>query len=360
MALPNVKLTVTRPHRSEICNLAVARHIPGGYDILLGQDFQSSSKLQQSRGQNPPDHSLGTSKPQTPVFVPLPVPPECNVQWSPPSRSIPDPIPAPDPAPVPVPGPPIDPPPGDPMLDSQSLPVSLGCTQQCQAPSILNNEHILNQILVPHPALVPAPEHAADLHSRDSSPGPLSFTGLTLLPVPVRDMDPSDHSKSSPKGAASQPMPELVSLTCEPLTPPMTASALSQSAADTIVSKDSAVTQLADKLKELRACKEGPASAKKEVDTDSTQIPFPGSVPPISRPRQTIKVREVRGENTTGDLPTILAASDNGKRRSQNKKRKLTPPAIANPPRGLSGCHVVYIENVMKTDFCPIYLDAEA
>ncbi|XP_066969184.1 uncharacterized protein [Macrobrachium rosenbergii] len=186
MILPTVKLRIMRPHRSEICDLAVTRYIPGGYD-LLGQDLPSPSKLQQSRGLNPPDHSLGTSKPQMPAFVPLPVPPECNVQWPSPSSTIPNPIPVPGPAPVPVLGLQIDLPPGDPTLDSQSLLASLGVTEQCQAPSISNDEQIPDQLLVPGPALVPAPDHAPDHHSRDPSPGPLSSPSLAPLPMPVRE-----------------------------------------------------------------------------------------------------------------------------------------------------------------------------
>ncbi|XP_066937346.1 tetra-peptide repeat homeobox protein 1-like [Macrobrachium rosenbergii] len=168
------------------------------------------------------------SKPQMPAFIPLLVP---------------------GPAPVPMPGPQIDPPPGDPNLDLQSLPVTLACTEQCQAPSALDDEQIPNKILVPDPALVPLPEHAPDLCSRDTSPGPLSSPGLTPLPVSVSETDPSNHSGSPPKGVASQPVPELVNLTCEPLTPPKAISSLSQSAADTRVSKDSAMSQMADELK---------------------------------------------------------------------------------------------------------------
>ncbi|XP_066944600.1 uncharacterized protein [Macrobrachium rosenbergii] len=170
------------------------------------------------------------------------VPPECNVQWPLPSRSIPEPILEPGPGPLLVPGPQINPPPGDPTLDSQSLPMSLGCTEQCQAPSVPNDRQIPNQLLVPDPALVPAPKHPPDLHSREPSPDPLSPPGLALLPMPVMETDPSDHSGSSPKRVASQPVPELVILTCEPLTP-TTASFLSQSAADTTVSKDSAMSK---------------------------------------------------------------------------------------------------------------------
>ncbi|XP_066969133.1 uncharacterized protein [Macrobrachium rosenbergii] len=231
--------------------------------------------------------------------------PKSNVQWPPPPRSISDPIPVPGPAPVPVPGPQVDTPPGDPTLDSQSLPVSLGCTEQCPAPSFPNDEQIPNQLLVPGPTLVPVPEHNPDLHSRDPSPGHLSSPGLAPLPMLVRETDPSDRSRSSPKGAASQPMPELVILTCKPLTPTTTTSSLSQPLADATVSKDSTMSQMANKLKELRRimvelAKKAPASAVKGADTGGTQIPFPGSVPPIPRPRRTITVREVRGGHAPG------------------------------------------------------------
>ncbi|XP_066956253.1 E3 ubiquitin-protein ligase RNF12-B-like [Macrobrachium rosenbergii] len=145
---------------------------------------------------------------------------ECNVQWPPPSRSILDPIPVPGPDPVPVPGPQIDTRLGDPTLDSQSLPVSLGTLSNAQALSVPNDEQIPNQLLVPGPALVPVPEHVPNLHSRDPSPGSLSSPSLAPLPMPIRETDRPDHSGSSPKGAGLQPVPELVTLTCEPLTPP--------------------------------------------------------------------------------------------------------------------------------------------
>ncbi|XP_066943492.1 E3 ubiquitin-protein ligase RNF12-B-like [Macrobrachium rosenbergii] len=126
----------------------------------------------------------------------LPVPPEYDVQWPP--RSIPDPIPVPRPASVPVPGPQSDLPPGD----GKSLPVPLACTEQCQAPSVLTEEH-KKLLIVPDPALVPVPEYAPDLHSRDPTQDPFSSPSLAPLPVLVREMVPLDHSGSSPKGAAS-------------------------------------------------------------------------------------------------------------------------------------------------------------
>ncbi|XP_066969158.1 tetra-peptide repeat homeobox protein 1-like [Macrobrachium rosenbergii] len=134
---------------------------------------------------------------------------------APPPRSIPDPIPVPGPASVPVPGPQSDLPPGD----ANSLPMPLACIEQCQAPSVLTDEH-KKPLIVPDPALVPVPEHAPNLHSRGPTQDPLSSPSLAPLPAPVRETVPLDHSGSSPKGAASQPMPELVIDTCEPLTPP--------------------------------------------------------------------------------------------------------------------------------------------
>ncbi|XP_066940006.1 uncharacterized protein [Macrobrachium rosenbergii] len=252
MILPTVQLRVTRPHRSKIYNLEVASYIPGGYGILLEQDFQSPAKLRQSRGPNPPKHSLSMSRPQTPALITLPVPPKYDVQWPPPSRLIPDPIPVPGPAPMPVPGPQIDLSPEDPKLDSQSLPVPLACTEQCQAPSVPNNKQIPNKIIVPDPALVPAPEHASDLHSRDPNQDPLSPPSLAPLPVLVRETDPSNHSRSSTEGTASQPVPELAMVTCEPVTPTVTFSSLSWSPADTTMGKDSAMSQMADELTELQ------------------------------------------------------------------------------------------------------------
>ncbi|XP_066978819.1 tetra-peptide repeat homeobox protein 1-like [Macrobrachium rosenbergii] len=172
------------------------------------------------------------SKPRTPTLITLPVPPEYDVQWPPPSRSIPDPISVPGPAPVPVPWSHIDLPPGDPKLDSQSLPVPLECTEQCQPLSVPNDEQITDQIIVPDPALVPAPEHGPDLHSRDPNQDPLSSSGLVPLPASVREMDPSELSGSSTECAALQPVPELVMVTCEPITPTTSSSCLSQSPAD--------------------------------------------------------------------------------------------------------------------------------
>ncbi|XP_066978979.1 uncharacterized protein [Macrobrachium rosenbergii] len=165
------------------------------------------------------------------------------------------------------------------------------------------------QIIVPAPALVPVPEHAPDLHSRDPNKDPLSSPGLALLPVPVRETDPAEHSGSSPKGAASHPVPEPVIPTWEPLTHALPPGPLplsqSQFSTDIAVSNDSAVFQMANELKELRRivielAKKAPASAVEEADTGGTPIPSPGSVPQIPRPRQTIQVGRVRGENTTG------------------------------------------------------------
>ncbi|XP_066981165.1 uncharacterized protein [Macrobrachium rosenbergii] len=145
----------------------------------------------------------------------------------------------------------IDPLPGDPKISSKSLPVPLEGTEQCPSPSVSNDEKPLNPSLLPGPALVPVPERAHELHSRDPSPAPLPLPSLALLPTLVRKTGPPDHSRSSPKGAASKPVPELVIPTCESLTPLPTASPLSQPATDMPMSNDSANLQLADELTEL-------------------------------------------------------------------------------------------------------------
>ncbi|XP_066946916.1 uncharacterized protein [Macrobrachium rosenbergii] len=108
-----------------------------------------------------------------PLYVGPPrAPPEYNVQWPPPSKLIPDPIPVPGPAPVLVPRHQLDLP-----MRSQNLftisPILLECTEQCQAPSVPNDEQIPHIIPVPDAALVSAPEHAPDLSSRDPNPDPL-------------------------------------------------------------------------------------------------------------------------------------------------------------------------------------------
>ncbi|XP_066966073.1 uncharacterized protein [Macrobrachium rosenbergii] len=125
----------------------------------------------------------------------------------------------------------------------------LECTEQCQASSVLTDEP-KKPLIVPDSALVPAPEHYPDLYSRDPTQDPLSSPGLAPLPASVRETVPLDHSGSSPAGAASQPVPELVIVTCEPLTPPLTTSSLPQ---------DSATSHLADELQELRRIMVEPA-----------------------------------------------------------------------------------------------------
>ncbi|XP_066962150.1 uncharacterized protein [Macrobrachium rosenbergii] len=133
------------------------------------------------------------SKSHQPAFIPMSLPPEYNVQWPPPSEQISTPSPVPGPAPMTVPKCPRDLPPGDPKIDSQSLPVPL---------------------------------------SREPSPDPLSSPILAPLPVPVGETDSSNHSGSSPKGTAVQPIPKLVIATCKPPTPARTSSYLTQSSAD--------------------------------------------------------------------------------------------------------------------------------
>ncbi|XP_066941386.1 keratinocyte proline-rich protein-like [Macrobrachium rosenbergii] len=240
MILPTVRLRVTRPHASRIYNLAIANSIPGGYDLILGQDFPSPSKLKKSRGPNspnkiqlkdcPPPRSLPdpvpvpstapAPVPRSPLDLPpgdpenksqsLPVPLERTEQCQAPSSQNGEKIPKSMSVPVPVPRHQINPPLGDPKINSKSLPALLDGTEQCPSPSVSNDEKPLGPSLVPGPALVPVPEHAHELHSRDPSPEPLPPPGLAPLPMPVREAGPPDHSGSLPKGVASQPVPELV------------------------------------------------------------------------------------------------------------------------------------------------------
>ncbi|XP_066972396.1 uncharacterized protein [Macrobrachium rosenbergii] len=311
MILPTVQLRVSRPHQSKMCNLAVASHLPGGYDVILGQDFQSLPKSRQSRGPYSPNHSAGASN--SPPLLPQPrlsppgyqedvrsppVPPEYDVQWPP--RSVPDPLPVSGPASVPVPGPQSDLPSGD----AKFLPVPLACPEQGQASSVLTDEP-KKPLIAPDSALVPAPERYADLHSRDPTQDPLSSPGLAPLPASVRETVPPDHRGSSPAGAASQPVPELVNVTCEPLTPPPTASSLPQPVADTIASQDSAISHLADELQEPRRimvepARNTPASAVASAGPGGTPCRPPVAGPPLPRPRTTVPLRKTRGEITTG------------------------------------------------------------
>ncbi|XP_066961168.1 CREB-regulated transcription coactivator 1-like [Macrobrachium rosenbergii] len=138
------------------------------------------------------------SNSQEPPFIPLPVPPEYSVQWPPPSEQISKPIRVPDPAPVPVPKHPIDLPPGDPKIDSQSLPVPLECTEQCQAPSVPNGEQSQNPTPLPDPALVPVPEHAPDLHSRGPSSDSSNHSGSSLKGYLKYTPHPSSNINSTP------------------------------------------------------------------------------------------------------------------------------------------------------------------
>ncbi|XP_066953391.1 sterol regulatory element-binding protein 1-like [Macrobrachium rosenbergii] len=168
--------------------------------------------------------------------------------------------------------------------------VPLKCPKQCQAPTV---KPLINHIPVPGPAPVPVPRHTLNLPPRDPSPGCLSPSGLALLPVPVQEAihnilgsptDSSDHSGSSPKGAASQPVPELVMETCKPLVPTMTSSPPSQSSADKKINKDSAISQLADEFKELQRLvveliMNAPTSAIKETGTGGTSMSPSDSVP---------------------------------------------------------------------------------
>ncbi|XP_066969211.1 uncharacterized protein [Macrobrachium rosenbergii] len=213
------QLRVTRPHKARTLYLAVAKHIPGGYDILLGQDFMSPSKPRQFRDPN------STNNP-------------------------PDPSPVPGTASVPVPRPQPDLPSGE-SHQSTPLPVPLGCTEQCQSPFIQTDETTTTSL--PAPVPTSEPEHAPDPPSRDPTPNHLSSPGLVLPPVSVaRETGSPDPSGVSPKGTDLQPRPELVTTAYESTTPAPTVSSLSPPAADTFLSHDSVPPCWADELRELR------------------------------------------------------------------------------------------------------------
>ncbi|XP_066963160.1 anti-sigma-I factor RsgI2-like [Macrobrachium rosenbergii] len=239
LILSTVCLRVTRPHQTKICTLAVADYLPGGYDLLLGQDSLSQPNSKQPKGSDPSQSPSGTNSPL------LPGPHECPEQCHAPSASVVEPlpnlIPVQGPALVPVPEHTIDLPSGNPKLDSNSLPVPLECPEQCHTPSIPNVEPTSNLSPEPGPALmtvpepiptltavpgltlVPVPEHTIDLPSGDPSPYHLSSPVLTLLSVPVREPTQSllgslpgspDLNRSTTPGTALQPEPELIIVTC--------------------------------------------------------------------------------------------------------------------------------------------------
>ncbi|XP_066969187.1 MAP7 domain-containing protein 1-like [Macrobrachium rosenbergii] len=148
-------------------------------------------------------------------------------------KTISNPSPVSGPAPVPVPRHPINLHAGDSKIDSQSLPVPLECTEQCQPPVFPNGKQSPNPAPVPGPASVLVPEHTPDLHSRDPTLDPLSSSSLAPLPV--------------------------------------------LSSADTSVSKNSATPQLADELMQLQRLgaeplKNAPAPAIKEADPGGTKL----------------------------------------------------------------------------------------
>ncbi|XP_066969219.1 uncharacterized protein [Macrobrachium rosenbergii] len=159
--------------------LAVAIHIPGGYDVLLGQDFISPSKPRQFWGPNSPNNP-------------------------------PDPSPVPGTASVPVPRPQPDLPSGE-SRPSTPLLVPLGHTEQCQSPSVQTDETTTTSLPAPVPMSVP--EHAPGPPPRDPPPNPLSLPSLVPLPVSVA------RETGSPKGMDSQPRPKLVTPAYESTTP---------------------------------------------------------------------------------------------------------------------------------------------
>ncbi|XP_066972111.1 uncharacterized protein [Macrobrachium rosenbergii] len=272
MILPTVKLRVTRPHRARTLRLAVAKHIPGGYDVLLGQDFTSPSKPRQFWGSN----SL---------------------------TNPPNPSPVPCTASVPMPRPQPDLPSGESRL-STPLPVPLGRTEQCQSPSVQTDETTTTSLPAPVPMSVP--EHAPDPPPRDPTPNVPSSPGLVPLPVSVtRETGSPDPSGGSTKGTDSQPRPELVTTACESTTPPLSIPSFSPPATDTFASHNSALPRWADELCKLRRlmselANKIPVSVVAAADPDGTPCHPSASGPPIPRPRTSVQGREACGGITPG------------------------------------------------------------
>ncbi|XP_064084380.1 uncharacterized protein LOC135200056 [Macrobrachium nipponense] len=238
LILPTVQLRVTRPHFSKVCTLAVASYIPGGYDLLLGQDMKSPSHSKQPRGPNPTtNHSKARShrnSTSSRKYVHQQSPPlprreidhsqfrckTCNVighstNWP----RCPSKLPAADTVhfpqglafnkrqeplspiskgtlrgiapPVPVTGP----------VDLNSLPVPLGSTEQCQAPSSLDVEPPPNLTSAPGPELAPAPNLIKDPPTGDPP------TGMELTTAHGQSLVPS--SSSLPLSPEDEPPADL-------------------------------------------------------------------------------------------------------------------------------------------------------
>ncbi|XP_066982816.1 uncharacterized protein [Macrobrachium rosenbergii] len=194
---PTIALAVTNPKSidpsaegpTSVAPSQVVIHLPGGYDLLLGQDLQSPSNLRKSKGPNPYKTKSRPKSPQGPTLNPLSVPLDCPKQRQAPSASsdkpLTSPVRAPGPASVPGPRRTLNLPSRDPKLDSKSLPVPLTCPSQYHVLPIVDIQEIPELAPVPGPASVPVPEHAIDPPSRDPSPDRLSFPCLAPLPPPV-------------------------------------------------------------------------------------------------------------------------------------------------------------------------------
>ncbi|XP_066980964.1 uncharacterized protein [Macrobrachium rosenbergii] len=161
MILPTVQLRVTRPHRARTLRLAVAKHIPGDYDVLLGQDFTSHFKPPPFRG------------PHSPI-------------------NHPNPSPVPGTASVPVPRPQPDLPSGE-SRPSASLPVPLRRTEQCQSPSVQTDETTTTSPPAPVPMSVPELVTPA---SKSTPPPP----AVPSLSPPAADSSAS-HDSAPPSWA---------------------------------------------------------------------------------------------------------------------------------------------------------------
>ncbi|XP_064077954.1 uncharacterized protein LOC135195580 [Macrobrachium nipponense] len=147
MFLPTVRLRVTRPHHSKLCTMAVATYRPGGYDVLLGQDFKS---------------------PPTSILYQGPCP-----------HIAPDPF-------------------HRPPRTTSAQPVPLEGARQCQAPSLMDVEPRSSPSTKPGTASVPLPRQDSSLPPGALTPGRSPTAGLAPLPMPASNQGRANSNRIPP------------------------------------------------------------------------------------------------------------------------------------------------------------------
>ncbi|XP_064107961.1 WAS/WASL-interacting protein family member 1-like [Macrobrachium nipponense] len=177
-------------HQVRAFDDTVATYIPGGYDVLLGQDFRS-----------------------LPNFIPY---------------QGPRPHIAPDPF-------------HRPPRTTSAQPMPLEGARQCQTPPLMNVEPRSSPSTKSGMAVVPVPRPDLSLPPGALSPGHSPSAGLAQLPmlavkeepIPIGILqDTHDHSGHSTNGVASQTAPELVLPTGKPIPNTITSSNPPPSAAN--------------------------------------------------------------------------------------------------------------------------------